>query len=161
MSTTTGRTRSFQHHVFFACGSGEATRFWFPIFAYGENWEPKKEKVQLCRRRKDELTMRPRKSYTQDLLATLHQGGTEISIVVAAIRNVSYSYLCSCLYPTECEKYVLAGHADVTRYSCEYHARDSGHRSTHRELQTPRRGSVPVRARAIQPIPTVSMWDQD
>ena len=36
----------------FACGSVEETLFWFPIFVFGENGEPKKEKGLLRRRRK-------------------------------------------------------------------------------------------------------------
>ena len=39
-----GRTRSLEDHVFFACGRVEGTRFWFPMFAFGEHGEPKKRK---------------------------------------------------------------------------------------------------------------------
>mgnify|MGYP005845701243 CR=1 FL=1 len=56
-------TRSFHHHVFVACGRVEATRFSFPIFAYGENWERKRDNVPLCRRRKGKVTRRPRTSH--------------------------------------------------------------------------------------------------
>ena len=50
----------YEHFVAF--GRVEATRFSFPIFAYGENWERKRAKVPLCRRRKGTLTRRPRTS---------------------------------------------------------------------------------------------------
>ena len=41
--TFTGRTRSLEDHVFFACGSGEGTLLWFPIVAEGDNGEPQKK----------------------------------------------------------------------------------------------------------------------
>ncbi len=45
-------------------GSVEETLFWFPIFAFGENWEPKTEKVPLCRRRKRSVNDPLCKSYS-------------------------------------------------------------------------------------------------
>ena len=35
---------------------------WFPIFAVGKNWKPKKDKGTLCRRREGNLTISPRNS---------------------------------------------------------------------------------------------------